>query len=235
MKRIISLLILFCTISLSISAQFKLPFGPREFKIVVIPSDAVIKVNGSYYGEGNTVLKISKKDFASLEVSRPGYETLNTRIYGSDKRKTIEIKLKEDTWTKVTSQSGLANEFFTIRVSKKLYTTDRNGKRNAENAWKMAHSVLLNYFDEIQSSDMLSGFIQTPWIYKNYVENNKTLRTRVTIRETNIGSDLTFQIKISSEEAPMEGRKREESFRETDRIMKEFESIVSEFQTRLGD
>lgn len=214
---------------------FSLSVCARDIKIVVIPSNAVIKVNGSYYGEGNAVLKISKKDFASVEFSCPGYETLNTRIYGSDKRKTIEVKLKEDTWTKVTSQSGVANEFFSVKVAKKLYTVGAEGKRNTENAWKMAHNVLLNYFEEIQSSDMLSGFIQTPWIYKNYVENNKTLRTRVTIRESNIGGDLTFQIKISSEEAPIEGRQRDESYRETDRIMKEFDTIVSEFQARLGE
>ncbi len=235
MKKILILSLFAIITTTTMTAQIKLPFGPREFKIVVIPSNAVIKVNGSYYGEGNATLKISKKDFVSLELSCPGYETLNTRIYGSDNRKTIEIKLKEDTWTKVTSQSGLANEFFSVRVSKRLYSTDKSGKRNTENAWKMVHNVLLNYFEEIQSSDMLSGFVQTPWIYKNYVENNKTLRTRVTIRESNIGGDLTFQIKVSSEEAPLEGRKREESFRETDRIMKEFDTIISEFQTRLGD
>lgn len=222
-------------ISLLLLAMLCISTWAKDIKIVVIPSNAVIKVNGSYYGEGNATLKISKNDFASVEFSCPGYETLNTRIYGSDKRKTIEVKLKEDTWAKVTSQSGVANEFFTVKVSKKLYSIDNDGKRNTENAWKMVHNVLLNYFEEIQSSDMLSGFVQTPWIYKNYVENNKTLRARVTIRESNIGGDLTFQIKISSEEAPIEGRQREESYRETDRIMKEFDTIISEFQARLGD
>lgn len=43
----------------------------KEIKIVVIPSNAVIKVNGSYYGEGNAVLKISKNDFASVNSHVP--------------------------------------------------------------------------------------------------------------------------------------------------------------------
>lgn len=208
----------------------------KDIKIVVLPTEATIKVNGSYYGEGSAVLKIKKNDFVSLECSCPGYETLNTRIYGNDERKTIEIKLKEDMLLKQTTESSVANNFFSVKVNKNLYTDDpKTGKRNADNAWKMAHSVLLKYFDEIMTSDAASGFIQTPWLYKNYVEAGKTLRTRVTIKESNIGGDLTFQIKMASEMAPIQGRSREESFLETNRIMKEFETLISEFQSRLGE
>ena len=208
----------------------------KDVKIVVIPSEATIKVNGSYFGEGNAVLKIKKNDFVSLECSCPGYETLNTRIYGNDERKTIEIKLKEDMLLKQTTESSVANNFFSVKVNKRLYSDDpATGKRNSENAWKMAHNVLLKYFDEIITSDAASGFIQTPGLYKNYVEAGKTLRTRVTIKESNIGGDLTFQIKMASEMAPIQGRSREESFLETNRIMKEFETLISEFQSRLGE
>ena len=137
---------------------------------------------------------------------------------------------------KQTLESSVANNFFSVKVNKNLYTDDpKTGKRNAENAWKMAHSVLLKYFDEIMTSDAASGFIQTPWLYKNYVEAGKTLRTRVTIKESNIGGDLTFQIKMASEIAPIQGRTRDESFYETTRIMKEFETLISEFQSRLGE
>lgn len=208
----------------------------KDIKIVVIPSEATIKVNGSYYGDGSAVLKIKKNDFVSLECSCPGYETLNTRIYGNDDRKTIEVKLKEDMLLKQTTESSVANNFFSVKVNKSLYTDDpATGKRNSENAWKMAHSVLLKYFDEIMTSDAASGFIQTPWLYKNYVEAGKTLRCRVTIKESNIGGELTFQIKMASEMAPIQGRGREESFLETNRIMKEFETLISEFQSRLGE
>lgn len=208
----------------------------KDIKIVVIPAEATIKVNGSYYGDGSAVLKIKKNDFVSLECSCPGYETLNTRIYGNDERKTIEIKLKEDMLLKQTTESSVANNFFSVKVNKNLYTDDpATSKRNSENAWKMAHNVLLKYFDEIMTSDAASGFIQTPWLYKNYVEAGKTLRCRVTIKESNIGGDLTFQIKMASEMAPIQGRSREESFLETNRIMKEFETLISEFQSRLGE
>lgn len=208
----------------------------KEIQIVVIPSEATIKVNGSYYGEGSAKVTVKKKDFISLECSAPGYETLTTRVYGNDGRKTIEIKLKEDVLLKQTSESSVANNFFTVNVNKSLYSDDpASGKRNAEKAWKMAHNVLLKYFDEILTSDMTSGFIQTPWLYKNYIDAGKTLRHRVTIKEANIGGDLTFQIKLSSEIAPTQARSKEEAFMETNRIIKEFETLVSEFQTRLGE
>ncbi|MCC8117664.1 MAG: PEGA domain-containing protein [Bacteroidales bacterium] len=227
MKQLILALLGLC-VAIGVSA--------KDIQIVVIPNEATIKVNGSYYGEGSAVLKIKKNDFVSLECSCPGYETLNTRIYGNDDRKTIEIKLKEDMLLKQTLESSVANNFFSVKVNKDLYTDDpTTGKRNSENAWKMAHSVLLKYFDEIMTSDAASGFIQTPWLYKNYVEAGKTLRCRVTIKESNIGGDLTFQIKMASEMAPIQGRSREESFLETNRIMKEFDTLISEFQSRLGE
>lgn len=208
----------------------------KDIKLVVIPTEATIKVNGSYYGDGSAVVKIKKNDFVSVECSCPGYETLNTRIYGNDDRKTVEIKLKEDMLLKQTTESSVANNFFTVKVNKNLYSDDpETGKRDSENAWKMAHNVLLKYFDEIMTSDAASGFIQTPWLYKNYIEAGKTLRTRVTIKESNIGGDLTFQIKMVSEIANIQARSREEAFVETNRIMKEFETLVSEFQSRLGE
>lgn len=220
-----------------VSGKINKFFGrEKEIQIVVIPSNATIKVNGSYYGDGFAKVTVKKKDFISLECSAPGYETLTTRVYGNDGRKTIEIKLKEDLLLKQTSESSVANSFFTVKVNKSLYSDDKKtGKRNSEDAWKMAHNVLLKYFDEILTSDAVSGFIQTPWLYKNYIDAGKTLRHRVTVKESNIGGDLTFQIKLTSEMAQTQARSKEEAFMETNRIMKEFETLVSEFQTRLGE
>lgn len=207
----------------------------KTLKVVTSPAEATIKVNGSYYGEGTASVKIGRDDFVIIEVTAPGYETLSTRVYGNDERKTIELKLKEDALLKQTVESSLANRFFTVKVDKSLYHDDEEtGKRDAEQAWKLAHNILLNYFDEIQTSDMVSGFIQTPYYIKNYIDAGKTLRSRVTIKESNIGGDLTLQIKLSSEVAPMRGRYINEVYQETTRLIKEFEPLISEFQTRLG-
>ena len=211
-----------------------MPIYAKKITIVVNPNEADIKVNGSLYGQGSVVVDVKKDDFVSMEITCPGYETINTRIYGSDKRKTIEYKMKKDTWLDVTTNSGIVNKYFTVSVAKNLYIDNPDGTRNTEKAWKLIHNILLNYFDEIESSDIASGFIQTPWYYKNFVENRRTLRTRVTIREAVFGDQLCFQIKILSEVATIEGRNREDAYRETNQIMKEVEPLISELQTRLG-
>ena len=38
----------------------------KDLKIVVIPSEATISVNGSYYGTGSADVKIKKNDFVSV-------------------------------------------------------------------------------------------------------------------------------------------------------------------------
>ena len=128
----------------------------------------------------------------------------------------------------------MVNKYFSVTVSKDLYTVDENGKKNTELAWKMIHQIILNYFDEIQTTDIASGFVQTPWQYKSFPEADKQMRTRVSVKESNLGGDLTFQIKVSSEVAPLIAAQRDESFQEIDRIAKDFEPIISEFQARLG-
>lgn len=206
----------------------------KDVKITVTPSTAKIYIDGNYVGDGITTASVKKKDgFLVVKCEQEGYVTLETKIYASDKRKAISYTLRRDAFYDITVASGLVNRYFTVKVSKELYSVD-DGKRNTELAWKMIHQVILNYFDEIQTTDIASGFIQTPWQYKTFSEIEKVIRTRVSVKESNIGGDLTFQIKVSSEAAPLIGMNQEESYREINRIQKEFEPIISEFQARLG-
>ena len=142
--------------------------------------------------------------------------------------------MRKDEFFNVSAPSGLVNKYFSVTVSKDLYTVDENGKKNSELAWKLIHQILLNYFDEIQTTDFASGFIQTPWQYETFPAADKQMRTRVSVKESNLGGDLTFQIKVSSEVAPLMASQNDESFQEIDRIAKDFEPIISEFQSRLG-
>ena len=83
--------------------------------------------------------------------------------------------------------------------------------------------------------DISSGFIQTPWDYERFSESKQAVRTRVTVKQSGISEDeLVFQIKISSEEAPLIGMSNESSYREVVRILKKFEPLISEFQSRLS-
>ncbi len=220
-------------------ALFILPLSlnARNVKISVTPSDAKIYVDGNYVGDGVITASVTKKEgFIAVKFIKEGYVTLETKIFASDKRNAVSYTLRRDVFLDVSVPSGLVNRYFTVTVSKSLYAEDEDtGKRNTEKAWKMIHQIILNYFDEIQTTDLASGFVQTPWFYKTFPEAEKQMRTRVSVKESNLGGDLTFQVKISSEVAPIFAPQKDESFQEIDRIAKDLEPLISEFQTRLGD
>ena len=224
------ILLLLMTLCLSL-----LYAGAKDVKISVTPSDAKIYIDGNYVGDGIATASLKKKDgFVVVKFEKEGYVTLEVKIFASDKRNAVSYTLRRDAFYDVSSASGLVNKYFSVTVSKDLYTVDENGKKNTELAWKMIHQIILNYFDEIQTTDIASGFVQTPWQYKSFPEADKQMRTRVSVKESNLGGDLTFQIKVSSEVAPLIAAQRDESFQEIDRIAKDFEPIISEFQARLG-
>ena len=228
MKKLLFLTIaLICSINLSLSA--------REVKVSVTPSDAKIYVDGNYYADGVATVNVSKKsEFVVIKLESPGYVTMETKIYASDKRKAISYTLRRDGFFDVSIASGLVNKYFNVKVSKDLYKIDENGNMDLSLAWKMIHQVILNYFDEIQTTDVASGFVQTPWRYATFPEAEKQVRTRVSVKQNSFGDELSFQIKVSSEAGSMYASRRDESFQEIDRILKELEPIISEFQTRLG-
>ena len=220
---------------IALICSINLPLSAREVKVSVTPSDAKIYVDGNYYADGVATINVSKKsEFVVIKMESPGYVTMETKIYASDKRKAISYTLRRDGFFDVSVASGLVNKYFNVKVSKDLYTIDENGKMDLSHAWKMIHQVILNYFDEIQTTDVASGFVQTPWRYATFPEAEKQVRTRVSVKQNAFGDELSFQIKVSSEAGSMYASRRDESFQEIDRILKELEPIISEFQTRLG-
>lgn len=207
----------------------------RDVKISVTPSTAKIYIDGNYVGDGVVSVPVKRKEgFIVVKMEEEGYVTLETKIYAKDKRKAVSYVLRRDALYDLTVEVGNTNKYFTVDVAKEFYTIGSDGKKYTEKAWKLIHQILLNYFDEIQTTDLNSGFIQTPWKYKRLAEIDKVIRTRVSIREISAGDKLTFQIKVSSEIAPLLGANYEESYQETIRLVKEFEPIISEFQSRLS-
>ena len=207
----------------------------KTIKISVVPSDAQISVDGNYVGDGVVEVSLDKSDFIAIKLDKEGYLTQEVKFYRSDKRTAISYNMRPDKFYEASVPSGLVNKFFSVIVSPDYYTVDKNGKKDADKAWKLIHQILLNYFDEMQTTDISSGFIQTPWAYERFSESRQAIRTRVTVKQTGISDEsLVFQIKISSEEAPLIGMNNENSYREVVRILKKFEPLISEFQSRLS-
>lgn len=221
--------ILLLTLLLSFSFS-----SAREVKISVMPEDTKIFVDGVYVGDGITTVNVKRKErFIVLKFEKEGYVTLNTKIFFKDKRKAISYQLRKDEFYFESTPVGNANKFFTQEIDIDYFKDAKDTKEANLLVWKMMHQVLLNYFDEIESSDMLSGFIQTPWKIKPFPNSGIQVRTRVTVKQSNLGNNLTYKIKISSETASI-GTNKEESFQKTMRVLKKYETLISEFQSRLG-
>lgn len=232
MKKTIFLLLSILMLLMCVDASAK----KKSLKISVTPSDAKISIDGNYVGDGIVEFPITSKDnFLVIKIEKEGYLTVETKFYTSDKRNAVSYTLRPDLFYEASTPNGNANKFFSVEVSKDLYSIDEEtGKKDAEKAWKLIHQILLNYFDELQTTDISSGFIQTPWKYRQFGESKQVIRTRVTVKQMGVSDNLVFQIKISSEQAPLIGMNNENSYTEVTRLLKEYDSLISEFQARLS-
>ena len=206
----------------------------KPVKIVVQPKEAAIYINNTFIGYGfGEFQRPKKKDIAAIRLECEGYTPIETKFYGADVRQSVSFTLQEDGFYRTTAASGLVNKFMTITLDESLYTISEQGNIDTSAAWKLLHQILLNYFEEIASTDFHGGYLQTPWHYKTFQLSNKQIRTRVTIRDISTPSTVAFQIKVSSEVASAMSARHGE-FTNIDRIVKELEPMLQELQTRLG-
>ncbi len=229
-KLLLTTLLALCTI-ISASA-----FGKTKMvKITVEPKEAAIYVDNTFMGNGFAEFPCPKKKnaIAVIRIECEGYTTINTKFYGGDKRESLHLVMQPDGFVNGTVFSGAVNKFFTIEVDKKFYTQKADGTYDTKTAWKLLHQVLLNYFDEIETTDFYSGFVQTPWHYTEFTMSDKQLRYRVVIRDISNPELVAFQIKVLSEVAATKLGKHGE-FIPVDRIPRELEPLIQELQTRIG-
>lgn len=207
----------------------------KVIKITAQPKEAAIYVDNNLIGNGYGEFSRPKKgnQVAIIRVECDEYTTANSKFYGSDERNSLSFNLMQDGFYRGSAASGLVNKFITITLDPMYYTIDDQGKVNSEAAWKLLHQILLNYFPEIETTDIHGGYLQTPWKYKSFTMSEKQLRNRVTVRDVTTTDRVAFQIKISSEVAGAMAAKHGE-FDEVDRLPKELEPMVQELQTRIG-
>lgn len=213
----------------------------KNVKVTVMPEDASIYVDNNFAGKGVLMVNIKKKEgHVRVKVEKEGYVTRRLKLKADEKRKAIDIELEKDEAWDASTSANLANKFFTIPVSEKYIASCGSKEEAAKRAWKQLHQILLKYIEEIEESNMLGGYIQSAWVVKKFyhsslndIDGGIQWRTRVTIKESTSGDDLEYRVKISSEVAPL-NTDIEEYFQPTQRLLKSFEPMISEFQARLG-
>ena len=201
----------------------------KTFKVMAQPKEASIFVNNQFVGYGFAEFNRPKKktDVIAIRIECEGYKPLETKIYADDVRSSVSYTLQDDGFYRATAASGLVNKFMTVTLDNSLYTIDEQGTINVTKAWKLLHQILLNYFEEIATTDYSGGYLQTPWHYKTFQLSDKQMRTRVTVRDISTPAQVAFQIKVSSEVASAMAARHGE-FTNVDRIVKELEPMLQE-------
>lgn len=228
--RNILFIVMVLLVSLSMAAKRE-----KIIKISVQPQEAAIYVDNNLigYGYGEFTRPEKKDRVAIIRVECNEYTTAHSKFYGGDERNSLSFNLMQDGFYRGSAASGLVNKYLTVVLDTQYYTIGENGKVDSEAAWKLLHQILLNYFPEIETTDIHGGYLQTPWKYKTFNMSEKQIRNRVTVRDVTTPERVAFQIKISSEVAgAMQARHGE--FDEVDRLPKELEPMVEELQTRIG-
>lgn len=203
-------------------------------KIMAQPKEASIYVNNQFIGYGFAeFVRPKRNDIVAIRIECEGYKPLETKFYGGDPRASVSYVLQDDGFYRSTASSGLVNKFLTVTLDKSLYEIQENEKIDVSKAWKLLHQILLNYFEEIATTDYRGGYLQTPWHYKTFQLSGKQMRARVTVRDVSTVTRVAFQIKISSEVASIAAARHGE-YTSVDRLVKELEPMVIELQTRLG-
>jgi hypothetical protein len=197
----------------------------KDVKITTTPSDAKIYVDGVYRADGVYTASFKKKDeFIVVKIEKQGYASFEGKIFYNDKRNAVSYTLYEDDSLIGSVVSANANQDFTVNI---------DSRYDAESAWKMINQVVLTYFDEIKTADKTSGYLQTAWVYQFFPTAELKVRTRITVKESASEEGLAYKIKVSSEIARINSN-TEELFILWGRILKKYDGIISEFQSRLG-
>ena len=230
MRQIFATLLLL-SIALTAYAEKK----EKIIKLSVTPKEAAIYIDNAFAGYGYAEFTRPKKKegVVVIRCELAEYITINSKFYGGDERNSLSFSLQQDGFYRASAESGVVNKFLTITIDPKYYTVQDDGTVDTSAAWKLLHQILLNYFDEIETTDFYGGFVQTPWRYKKFTLSEMQIRNRVTIRDVTTPMRVAFQIKIESEVAATMAAKHGE-YTEVSRIPKELEPRVEELQTRIG-
>ncbi|HSQ46981.1 MAG TPA: hypothetical protein VLM44_08695 [Lutibacter sp.] len=206
-------------------AQFLLK--DRLVKVESTPNDAEIKVDGKIVGIGSYDLKVSENNCVEIIVSKESFLTVkknycNSKDYQQPPHRD-HIQLVEDEAYKTSISTDLANVNFTVVVNPKI---------TEDEAWKLISTIVTTEFDVLEVVDKETGYMRTAWQVQSF-NGKSTIRTRVFVKLGD-SNPLKYVIKISSERADgLVSVKDDQEFEEWNRILKKYQNIIEEAQSRL--
>ncbi len=211
------------------SMIFFLPFktlaGVKSKKITInTEAGAKILVDGKEIAVTTTEIKIEPYTSAHVRIEKPGYIT-EERNYLNDGKNEIPraeyIKLEIDDAYANSFTTDLANHDIDIKTNLK-----------EDDAWKLISRIITGTFDVIEVTDKATGYMRTAWVIKTF--KSATVRTRMIIKTGN-SDPLVYKAKLVSEIGrPGATASQDENFKPWDRVLRTFENVIPDLQSRLG-
>lgn len=196
----------------------------EKIKISVSEPDAVIYVDGN--PSGNTAqIKIDKNSCVSVKIVKTGFLTENLSFCdkknAADIPKSLHVEMRRDDSYDASLKIDFANNDIDVRTSKA-----------EDDAWRLMNQIITSQFDIIEITDKETGYMRTAWAVQSFRGN--TIRTRMLVK---LGSNnpLYYKVKLMSEQSgePGTSPKADEKFQEWDRVLRKYEGVINEIQTRL--
>ena len=211
-------------LSAVIPAFFFVACSSTKNVVVSSDADARIFVDGKLVTSGSTKIGVPKNSTVNVKVEKTGFIT-QERNYTNYKKTVLPkrdfIKLETDDAWESSLSTDLANRDVDIRTDKP-----------ENDAWKLLSQILTSYFDVLEVTDKNSGYMRTSWVQKNFKAS--TIRTRLIVKLGN-SNPLTYRVKLISETArPGTSVKNDEVFKQWDRLLRTYEPIINELQSRLS-
>lgn len=188
-------------------------------------SGTKIYVDGQYMAEDNYVVKIRWGTCANVKFEKEGFLTKTVVLcndkYHTKAEKTFHQTMVKDEAYEASMKVDVANTDIEINTTKK-----------EADAWKLLSQIIMSYFDILETHDINTGYLRTAWIAQSF--NSSTCRTRVILKQSS-SEPLKYKVKICSEISDESGTdvKKDEKFHEWDRILRKFEPLIGELQSRL--
>jgi hypothetical protein len=202
--------------------------GSKYVTVDASEADAKIIVDGNNLGSGNLKVKVPYNSCVNVKIQKYGFLRYEQEF--CNRKETITphkqfFDMKKDDAIEASLKTDQANVDFEVTVNKNLDLSE---------AWKLTTRIVTDYFDAIEVSDKETSYLRTAWSVQSYSQN--TIRSRFIVKLSN-SNPLTFKVKMVSEHSDVAGTgvKDDERFKEWDRVLKKYQNIITDFQTRLAN
>lgn len=199
--------------------------GVKSKKLTInTESGAKIYVDGKLIAPTSAEIKIEAYSTANVRIEKPGFVT-EERNYINDGNHEIPraefIKMETDEAYQNSFTADMSNHDIDLKTNLK-----------EDDAWKLVSRIITGSFDVIEVTDKATGYMRTSWVTKSF--KNATIRTRLIIK-TGSSDPLVYKAKLVSEIGkPGSSASQDDAFKPWDRVLRSFENVIPDLQSRLG-